>query len=347
VWHRDIKPSNLMITTEGRLKITDFGVARIDDATAPARERGVVGSPGYLAPECYRRDAAVDQRADVYACGVLLFELLTGVRPFRGSPDVVMLKTLSLPVPPLAAPGDAQFIALSRFAHVVQRALAKSPDERYASALEMRQALTLAADRAVPQALSAPALRLLLQPAGQTIDALQSAPANATREPVPAPCPPALLALLRTALADELGPVAECIVQRAAARGDPGPAALLLRVANDALPAAQRSAFIERMRARLPHGTAVAPSKRSPPPHSGAVLPVLDEVLSVAPLPASLLRAARQVLAQQVGPLAPVLVQRAAAQAATPRQFIARLAQLAAEGREQEAVQAELQTLVR
>jgi eukaryotic-like serine/threonine-protein kinase len=81
VWHRDIKPSNLMVTHDGRLKITDFGVARIDDATTPARERGVIGSPGYLAPECYRPGAMVDQRADLYACGVLLFELLTGARP--------------------------------------------------------------------------------------------------------------------------------------------------------------------------------------------------------------------------------------------------------------------------
>jgi serine/threonine protein kinase len=162
VWHRDIKPANLMITREGRLKITDFGVARIDDAAVPARERGITGSPGYLAPECYRRDAAVDQRADLYACGVLLFELLTGVRPFRGGPDVVMYKTLHLPVPPRAAPGDAQYLPLARFAPVVQRALAKSPDDRYASAFEMRQALTLAAARAVPHALSAPALRLLV-----------------------------------------------------------------------------------------------------------------------------------------------------------------------------------------
>jgi eukaryotic-like serine/threonine-protein kinase len=256
VWHRDIKPSNLMITHEGRLKITDFGVARIDDdAAAPARERGVVGSPGYLAPECYRRDAAVDQRADLYACGVLLFELLTGARPYRGSPDVVMYKTLHLPVPPLAVPGDAQFVALSRFAHVVQRALAKSPHERCASALEMRQALTLAADRAVPQALSAPALRLLLQ---------------------------------------------------ASSGGE-------------------------------------------------RVLPVLYDVVSEAPktptaattLPAPLLSAVQRLLARQIGPIAPLLVRRAAAGATTRESFIARLASLAGEGGERDALHAALVKLGR
>lgn len=255
VWHRDIKPSNLMITREGRLKITDFGVARIDDAAAPARERGIIGSPGYLAPECYRRDAGVDQRADLYACGVLLFELLTGTRPFRGSPDVVMFRTLNLPVPPLAVPGDAQFVALSRFAHVVQRALAKSPDERYASALEMRQALTLAADRAVPHALSAPALRLLLQASANDDNAL---------------------------------PVLRDVVSEAA-----------------------------------------------PPPAEAATLP------------APLLRDAQRLLARQLGPIAPLLVRRAATGATTRERFIARLASLAAEGRERDALFAALTKLGR
>jgi eukaryotic-like serine/threonine-protein kinase len=337
VWHRDIKPANLMITHEGRLKIADFGVARIDDA--PMRVRGVIGSPGYLAPECYQHDAVVDQRADLYACGVLLFELLTGARPFRGSPDVVKYQTLHLPVPPLAAPGDAQFVPLARFAHVVQRALAKSPQDRYASALEMRQALTLVAERAVPHALSAPALRLLgVAPTAPTAAAHPGAAVP------PAPCPPALLERLAAALADELGPVAHCIVQRAAARGHPTPAALLMRVANDALPAARRGAFIESMRGLIPD-TAAAP-KRSAPPPSGVVLPVLDDVLSVAPLPQPLLHRAQRVVAQQVGPLAPLLVRRAASAATTPRQFIARLAQLAAEGREREAVFARLQALL-
>jgi serine/threonine-protein kinase len=259
VWHRDIKPSNLMITHEGRLKITDFGVARIEHqgATAPARERGIIGSPGYIAPECYRRDAVVDQRADLYACGVLLFELLTGARPYRGSPDVVMFKTLNLPVPPLAVPGDAQFVALSRFAHVVQRALAKSPDQRYASALEMRRALTLAAEGAVPHALSAPALRLLLQASANDESAL---------------------------------PVLRDVVSE------------------------------------MPKRPA-------------------DE--AAAALSPQLLRHAQRLLAHQIGPMAALLVRRAAAGAATRERFIARLVSLAAEGAERDALFAALTKLGR
>ena len=380
VWHRDIKPANLMVTPEGRLKITDFGIARMsqapaDNVVAAPRFGGVMGSPGYLAPECYgggvTSDPHGDQRADVYACGVLLFELLTGKRPFRGSPDVVMYKTLHLPVPPMAAPDDPQFVPLSRFAHVVQRALAKSPEDRYASALEMRAALTLAAERAVPHALSAPALRLLSPPSPAAANAVPSAPqavapvvpaSVAAPDPAPAPVSPpavaplrgpkpkhfadALLTRLAAELVDDLGPVAECVVRRASAHGEPSINALLVRVANDALPPSRRAAFIERMRVVLVAQTDTAPRGSKTHPPTGVVLPVLNDVLSNAPhdlpLQARLLQDAEQLMAQYVGPLAALMVRRAAAGAAGRDQFIAKLASLAGEGGERERILAAL-----
>jgi serine/threonine-protein kinase len=360
VWHRDIKPANLMITPAGRMKIADFGIARMahGDAALPVRDGALMGSPGYLAPECYQGEP-VDQRADIYACGILLFELLTGTRPYRGSPDVVMYKTLHLPVPPLAAPGDPQFVALARFAHVVQRALAKSPDERYTSALEMRTALTLAAERAVPHALSAPAMKLLMPSGRSDLDAVASAPPAVMPAPSPAPTPtpprsaPAsfpgdLLARLADELVDDLGPMAHCVVRRAAARGDDTVAALVMRVANDALPTSRRSAFIERMRRVLqpPAEAAARPVTRPP---TGAVLPVLvDAVTNTAngvPLDPGLLRNAERLVAREHGPLAALLVRRAAANAATREQFIARLANQAAEGRERDKLLAMLNRL--
>jgi eukaryotic-like serine/threonine-protein kinase len=347
VWHRDIKPANLMVTPEGRLKITDFGIARIDDNIAALpRERGVMGSPGYLAPECYANGAQQgDQRADVYACGVLLFELLTGLRPFRGSPDVVMYKTLHLPVPPLAAPGDAQFVPLSRFAHVVQRALAKSPDDRFASALEMRTALTLAAERDVPHALSAPAMRMLSPaPARAAAAAVPRTPAAppvastaAAAPSAPQPFADSLLARVAAELHDDLGPMAECVVRCAAAHGDASVSGLLMRVANDALPASRRAGFVERLRVLLA-------DRRGPATHppTGAVVPVLSEVLDesppAAPIDSRLLQDAEHVLTPHVGPMAALLVRRAAAGAATRDQFITRLAGMAAEGQEREAL---------
>jgi eukaryotic-like serine/threonine-protein kinase len=363
VWHRDIKPANLMITPEGRLKITDFGIARMSqsvagdpvDKAAPPLGAGVMGSPGYLAPECYQGGALGDQRADIYACGVLLFELLTGLRPFRGSPDVVMYKTLHLPVPPLAAPGDPQFVPLSRFAHVVQRALAKSPDERFQSAFEMCNALTLAADRAVPQALSRPAMSLLapssaggsrtVPSALQALAAPAPAPAPATA-PAPRAAPkafdPRLLERMTAELVNELGPMAQCVVQRAAAHGDPTESALLMRVANEALPASRRGAFVERMRVLMSDRAGATPRGPATHPPTGVVVPVLDDVLGnaapAAPLNPRLLRDAEQLLIAHVGPLAAMLVRRAAAGATTRDQFIARLASLAAEGHEREAI---------
>jgi eukaryotic-like serine/threonine-protein kinase len=371
VWHRDIKPANLMVTPEGRLKITDFGIARMSqgpagDEVTPPRAAGVMGSPGYLAPECYDSGAnggRGDQRADVYACGVLLFELLTGKRPFRGSPDVVMYKTLHLPVPPLAAPDDPQFVPLARFAHVVQRALAKSPDDRYSSALEMRTALTLAAERTVPHALSPPAMRLLSPPSAAVGNAVPSAPPAAATPaptpvsaPAPAPAPAprptskpfaeALLARLAAELVDDLGPVAECVVRRASTQGDESVNALLMRVANAALPVSRRGAFIERMRIVLATQDSAAPHGPATHPPTGVVVPVLNDVLSnvpeAAPLSARLLDDAQQLMAQHVGPLAALLVRRAAAGATGREGFIARLANLAAEGVERERIFAAL-----
>jgi eukaryotic-like serine/threonine-protein kinase len=348
VWHRDIKPANLMITPAGRLKIADFGIARID-AVALTQEASVMGSPGYMAPECYS-GIGVDWRCDLYACGVLLYELLMGVRPYRGGPDIVMYKTLHLPVPPLVrddVPGSA---ALAPFEAVVRRAMAKTPSDRFASALEMREALTRAAPRPVPSALSAQAMQGLVPGAvGPGAGSVPSSPPR-SRPPLPTPTavtevapsgthvaatdlpghfPAELLNRLARELAPELGAVAQWVVRRAAARSD-SLAALLLRVANDALPADERQAFIERHRAALRS----APSAGRP----ATPLPVLGDT----PLQPGLQQAARTLLLRRLGPIASWMVNQAAAQAATREQFIARLADLAAEGPDRERLRAAL-----
>ncbi len=348
VVHRDIKPANLMITPAGRLKIADFGIARID-AVALTQEASVMGSPGYMAPECYS-GVGVDQRADLYACGVLLYELLVGVRPFRGGPDIVMYKTLHLPAPPLVREDVPASAALAAFEPVLQRALTKSPDERYASALEMREALTRAAERAIPNVLSAKAMALLVPgwqaptppsgPASVPRSTPAAAPAASTPAvAVPPPGPatpksvfsPALLDRLVADLADELGPIARCLVRRACERSD-SEAALLLRVANDALPAPQRQAFIERHRAQAGMDAMTA----APPP--GIELPVLGQT----PLEPGLVAGAEALIARHLGPIAQWMVRRAAANAHTREHFIARLADLAAEGDERERLMAAL-----
>ena len=131
--HRDIKPHNVLVDNEGRVKVTDFGIARA--GTSQMTEAGsIVGTAQYLSPE-QARGADVDQRSDLYSLGVVLYELLTGETPFDGdTPVEIAMKHLStLPEPPSAHRPDVPH----ELDLVATRALAKDPDERYQSAEEM------------------------------------------------------------------------------------------------------------------------------------------------------------------------------------------------------------------
>jgi serine/threonine protein kinase len=151
--HRDLKPQNLFLTTQGELKLLDFGVAMAvaDTADTASRQKGfaVFGTPEYMAPEQVAGEA-VDARCDLYALGCVLYELITGSVPFKGSPVVVMGKQLrEPPVRPSERTPDRTLPP--RVEAVVMRALAKAKEERYPSARSMREALE--------QTLSGPARR--------------------------------------------------------------------------------------------------------------------------------------------------------------------------------------------
>src|SRR5262245_15040139 len=92
VWHRDIKPANLIMTASGQLKLTDFGIARIENASL-TQVTSVIGTPGYMAPEQYVGQGITHQ-VDLFAAGVLLYRMLTGIAPFAGPPEVAMYKIL-------------------------------------------------------------------------------------------------------------------------------------------------------------------------------------------------------------------------------------------------------------
>ena len=155
VWHCDIKPSNLLVAADGRIKVTDFGIARVE-ASGITLRNALWGSPGYMAPERFA-GGAMDQRVDIFSCGVLLYELLAGSAPFLGSASSVMYQVLQQQPPaPSLLPGSVSTPALDA---VVARALAKHPGDRFASADEMRRALLDAApSERTPRNLSREAL---------------------------------------------------------------------------------------------------------------------------------------------------------------------------------------------
>jgi serine/threonine-protein kinase len=155
VLHRDVKPENVVLAwRDGRPRavLVDFGLARLADAPALTATGVCVGSPAYLAPERVL-GRGHDGRADVYAVGVMLYELLAGRRPFTGSDDLgVACAHVRQPPPPLGALAPE---VSPQLADVVMRALAKRPEGRWAGASEMRAALD-----AVPAAEAAARMEL-------------------------------------------------------------------------------------------------------------------------------------------------------------------------------------------
>jgi serine/threonine protein kinase/tetratricopeptide (TPR) repeat protein len=128
--HRDIKPDNLIVTDRGQIKIVDFGIA-LAGGSSLTREGTMLGTLAYMSPE-QTRGAGVDSRTDLWSAGVVLYETLAGVRPFRGEAGEVVVHAIRHDAPPaLAAWRSAVPLELLR---VVERCLAKDPAERYSTA---------------------------------------------------------------------------------------------------------------------------------------------------------------------------------------------------------------------
>src|SRR5579875_2468822 len=136
--HRDIKPGNVMITPQGAVKVMDFGIARAvaDSSATVTQTANVIGTAQYLSPE-QARGETVDPRSDVYSCGCLLYELVTGVPPFQGdSPVAVAYQHVrENPVLPSTRVPDVPRVVDS----IVMKSLAKNQYNRYQTAGDMRQ----------------------------------------------------------------------------------------------------------------------------------------------------------------------------------------------------------------
>jgi serine/threonine-protein kinase len=176
--HRDIKPHNVLVDGEGRLKVTDFGIARAG-ASQMTEAGSIIGTAQYLSPE-QAKGAPVDQTSDLYSVGVVLYELLTGVVPFSGdTPVEIAMKHLSArPEPPSVkraeVPRDLDL--------VVMRALAKEPAERYHSAEEMDADLRrISRGMAISPATEEAATAIISRPPPTAVTEITPR----TREPVP------------------------------------------------------------------------------------------------------------------------------------------------------------------
>ena len=307
VVHRDIKPGNIILLADGQVKVADFGIARLETGIGLTQNGMVVGTPGYMAPEQFRGEET-DPRTDLYAAAVVLFELLTGVRPFDGrGASELMYQVLN--EPPRRATGLNPRLPLELDA-VLEQALAKAPQDRFQEA------------RAFIAALEG--LKLVEREAGVDASTVIQAELLQAPAPPPANAPPgwdsALLAQAERWLVEVLGPVAKVLVRRTALQVS-SPAELIQHLMAAIPGDPDRQRFERRMRAALGGtvtGLGVATSASIMGSQMSGSLESFEQAV---------LETARRDLAVYLGPIAKVLVKQAASKAQTIQELYQRLAE--------------------
>jgi eukaryotic-like serine/threonine-protein kinase len=219
VVHRDIKPANLIVARDGRIKITDFGIARMEASTLTrdmTRPHVAIGTPGYMAPEQYT-GGEIDRRTDIFSAGVVLYQLLSGRAPFSGPAEAVMYQIVYGDTPPLPRDGDDD--RLAGFDAVLSRAMAKQPGDRYADALALRDALVSLAREPVPEVVQRAVAEPAVDGGGAPSTAWGVTRGSSTGHrstAVPTGWNESTLSGLERELAVYVGPLARVLVRRSA-----------------------------------------------------------------------------------------------------------------------------------
>jgi serine/threonine-protein kinase len=306
--------------------VADFGIARID-ASSLTQTGFVMGTPGYMAPEQYTGQS-VDWRADLFCAGVVMYELLTGVKPFAGSVESAGYKVChEHPPPPSQLPGNPAVPAA--YDAVIARAIAKKPVHRFESANAFRWALLDAHEAPVRSTLSE---ETLISEAVQPTMMIEATnPGSASNPPTPTagrtttPPPgwdPALLKQIESHFARFVGPVAKVMVRRAGRR-TLDVDELYAMMSGELDMEEERTAFMATRRelaGALPSlrrgalsGTTAASAQRSAP--------------TDAPLTPEKIETAQRKLTPYIGPIAKILVKKAAAQTGSSERFYLLLAE--------------------
>jgi eukaryotic-like serine/threonine-protein kinase len=288
VVHRDVKPANILLLPNGRVKVTDFGIARFN--TSDLTQTGaVIGTPAYMSPEQCRGEH-VDARSDLFSVGTVLYELLTGKRAFSGrNVTEVTYQLLS------AEPSDVTTLVADvpePLAAVLRKAMSKNREARYASAQQMGDALVVAMRRGA-DAASAGDRTVLMPP-------------HAAFQPTPPAMDDTTLDTIERRLARYIGPIARRLV-RDAARHTNSVEALCETVSRNIGQPADRDRFLADNAGTSLRRTGVtaAQSAISSPVASG-----IGTASGVA-VSSDQIAKAERALTRVLGPLAKLLVKRA------------------------------------
>ncbi|HTP85298.1 MAG TPA: protein kinase [Bryobacteraceae bacterium] len=298
VVHRDIKPDNILVTGAGIAKLTDFGVAFFAGDRSLTSTGAAVGSLHYMSPEQVR-GGEVDGRSDLYSVGITLYELTTGKRAIQGdsSWSVMNGHLNQTPVPPIEINPS-----LSRdLSDAILRALAKSPGDRFQTAEEFRAAL---GEDAV------------------TVSRLPDFIARTPAGPTAAPLTSEQIVKLESAIVRAVGPIGKQLVARAV-RSNSSLPAVCQSLAENIPDAKEREAFLRTWARETP-----TPPSRTSQLSNMPTAPMVERTPTASPTPleAELLRTVKQKLAVHLGPIANIMVDRAARTARSPRELYEALA---------------------